>query len=84
MKMAENIHHFRHVFKDGTAVKFTLDLTDEVPKARCHPKLAGRSDLTDEFWEWTGIISEQILPLLSHQQLFYFASVGFQNIEGFP
>lgn len=82
--MFENIHHFNHVFKDGTVVALTIDLTGDEPKAKSNIALGGREDLIDEFCIWTESVAEKILPLLNPIQMRHFAIMGFQNLEGFP
>lgn len=72
---SDRIHTFHHTAKDGTVMTLRFDLTCDIV-VRSNFRITDNPKLKKEYLLWVGTVMEQVLPLLTPDQLCTAAKAG--------
>jgi hypothetical protein len=75
------VHTFNHTASDGTVLEIEVNLNTLVPEIKTKTDMANVSEVArSEYPAWAQAVSEQVMPLLSNEQLDAMAVVGLKRL----
>lgn len=82
MKLSGKIHRYEHRAVDGTILHIEFDLSGDVAVVRSNTDMTKHMELAQEFEAWANLVSQEVMELLTHDQLIAAARYGFQKLHG--